>query len=233
MKRILVLGGTHGNELLGVQLVALLKKDPIAGVDALVANPKAVRTGVRFTESDLNRSFGGLYKGTYETRRALRLKQIATKYDMVLDLHNTMTRSNDCSFVGTGCNPELYKLSGQLGLTRCIQATYDCINKACPNTLSVEVSMGGALDDARYWYKTIADLQRGALANSPPVERYKFLTRVTWQQAEQLTTAWRPFVRVSLVDRQILGIAQPVYPIFIGSKLTEYYATLLTKEEVY
>lgn len=56
--RILVLGGMHGNERLGIDLVQLLQIKPIAGVDALIANPRAVARNVRFTESDLNRSFG-------------------------------------------------------------------------------------------------------------------------------------------------------------------------------
>ena len=43
--RVLVLGGMHGNELLGVELVRSLQESPIVGVDVRIANQRAVERG--------------------------------------------------------------------------------------------------------------------------------------------------------------------------------------------
>jgi hypothetical protein len=88
--RILIIGAQHGDERLGPQLYRFLKKDPrrYASVDYLCGNPKAYRQGVRFIESDLNRSFVPNPK-TYEQKRAQKILTIiaAGKYDYVLDIH--------------------------------------------------------------------------------------------------------------------------------------------------
>ena len=57
--KILVLGGMHGNEPLGPEVVKLFKAAPVAGVSAVLANPEAIAANRRFTEEDLNRSFPG------------------------------------------------------------------------------------------------------------------------------------------------------------------------------
>lgn len=230
MRRILVLGGTHGDERLGVQLVSLLKKNPIPGIDAMIANPRAVAANIRYTESDLNRSFGNLFPGTYETKRAKRLITISKRYDVVLDLHNTMTPNNDSSFVGLLCNQQLFGIATALGLNNCIEATYDCINKACGNALSIEISIGGRRDDPLYWYDQLALFVNNQALCEADVAKYRFLRRVTWQDIKELDTSdWRPFEAIKEADQAKLGITEKVYPIFIGSRLTEFYATLITK----
>lgn len=230
MRRVLVIGGTHGNERLGIQLVSLLKKNPLPNIDAIIANPRAVAANTRYTESDLNRSFGDLFPGTYETRRAKYLRAVTGQYDVVLDLHNTMTPDNDSSFVGPDCDPRLFGAAATLGLTNCVEATYDCINKACTNTLSIEISRGGEMDNPLYWYKKLSTFIDERTTAGSSVTKYRFLRRVTWKDAELLDACdWRPFQAVKSSDRKKLGINHEVYPIFIGSRLTEYYATLLTK----
>jgi hypothetical protein len=230
MKQILVLGGMHGNEQLGIALVKLLEAKPIAGINTMIANPRAVTAVTRYTESDLNRSFGTLFPDTYETNRAEQIASLSRQYDVVLDFHNTLTPDNDSSFVGPQCDPRLFAVAADLRLTNCIEATYDCINKFCTNTLSIEISVGGALDDPIYWYVQLQSLMSGVRATVPAVTRYRFLRRVTWQEAETLNTDdWRPFAAIDTSDQMALGVSQVVYPIFIGSTLTEYYATLLIK----
>lgn len=228
---ILVLGGMHGNEQLGIQLVALLKQSPLTGVDALIANPKAVIQSKRFIQTDLNRSFGVSGQSTYETNRADVLTKIASGYDVVLDFHNTQTPANNCAFVGVNCDPMLYTISGALGLVKCIEATYDCINKVCPNVISIEISSADTLDNATYWYEKIQKLLKFDQSRNIPIETFKYKTRLTWEQKKQFdTSTWRPFepLEKSVTDK--LGLGGIIVPIFIGSKLTEYYATLLSKE---
>lgn len=212
-------------------MVALLKKRPIQGVDATLANPEATKAGKRFLESDLNRSFGASFPDTYESRLAARLTALAQSYDVVLDFHNTQTPKNNCAFVGVGCHQRLFSIVKQLGLTRCVEATYDCINKYCLNTISVEISVGDGLDDAMYWYKQIERLVSTNIDCNSPVDVYRFNKRVTWQERSKYKVSdWQPFEELSSKDKRSLGVSGIIVPIFVGSKLTEFYATLLNRE---
>lgn len=228
---ILVIGGMHGNELLGVKLVELLQKRPIPGIDAILANPEAVRQRRRFIESDLNRSFGAQAEETRETARAKELMQLTKKYDIVLDFHNTQAADNNCSFVGVGCQSELYDVMRTLGLTDCIEATYDCINKYCLNTVSIEISCNDRLDNAQFWYEKLIDLtDRASWRGEGGLSVYRFVRRVTWNEYDRYNLeGWRAFGLLDDTDKTRLDISGDIVPIFIGSRLTEYYATLLKR----
>ena len=225
---ILVLGGTHGNELLGIELVRSLGQNPIDGVDALMANPPAVAQAVRFVESDLNRSFGNQPNDTWERRRAKELTEVFTKYDIVLDFHNTQTPQNNCCFTGVNTQAELYSVAARLGFTRVIQATYECMNKYAPNVLSIEVSVGDSKDSVEYWRREIAQMVSMSSKRVRLPDVYRYSRRVTWQERDELgIEKWRPFLPVRATIAQKLHVSEQAVPIFIGSRFTEFYATLL------
>lgn len=229
--KVLVLGGTHGNELLGVRLVQSLQKTPIKNVDICIANPRAVQQDVRFVETDLNRSFGEQERTSYEIDRAKELSWLVKGYDIVLDFHNTQTPNNNCAFVGVDADPILYEVAKSLGYKQVIQATYDCINKYCPNTISMETSVGDGWDDVDVWRRKIAKLVCEPLRADSPLATYRYLCRVTWEESEKLDGAigWQPFIELSEKDKTGLGRQGEIVPIFVGSRLTEYYATLLER----
>lgn len=228
--KVLVIGGMHGNERLGIDLVKRLQAQPIEGVSVLIANPKAVKANQRFTETDLNRSFADKDR-SYETRRANFLKRYVRDFNIVLDFHNTQTPNNNCGFVGVGCSPFLFKTLKLLGMTDCIEATYDCINKYCLNVVSVEISIGDKLDDVEYWYSILKDFNLMQSAKQSQLNIYRFQDRVTWQQKKELGIAnWEPFKPISKQLQNKLNLDGIIVPIFIGSKLTPYYATVLSKE---
>ena len=76
---ILLIGASHGNELLGPKLFSHLlqhRKEVLEYVDMLIGNPRAFAARKRYIESDINRSYntaldtyessaGGLYKELY------------------------------------------------------------------------------------------------------------------------------------------------------------------------
>lgn len=229
--KLLVLGGTHGNEKLGINLVKSLKERPISKVDSLIANPLATERGTRFIETDLNRSFGRQMQSSYEVRRAQQLVRILAEYDLVLDFHNTETPDNNCCFVGESCSDLLYSAVKQLGFSECIEATYDCVNKYCLNTVSIEISMGNRLDSVDYWRKAIEQLVTSNETTSKgSLSIYRFLQRVTWEEKNAFDlSGWKPFVSLGDDDKKALQVSGEVAPIFIGSRLTEYYASLVTK----
>ena len=91
--KILVIGGMHGNEPLGIALVKSLAQEPIDNVDAIFANQKAIANDCRFINSDLNRSFPGDSKSSvYENRRAAEILKMTKDYDLVLDFHYALPR---------------------------------------------------------------------------------------------------------------------------------------------
>lgn len=230
--QILIIGGMHGNEKLGISLVGLLNDNPLPNITTCLANPRAVKRGVRYTETDLNRSFGSQPRETYETGRARTLKRLVADFDVVLDFHNTQTPANNCSFVGVNCQQRLYSVIKTLNLYQCVEATYDCINKYCSNVISIEISNDDPLDDPRYWYCILKSMNERAAADNA-LTIYRFKQRVTWQQQQQYKISdWRPFQPLSTAMKVKLNLSGIIVPIFIGSKLTEYYATLLTKEKI-
>jgi hypothetical protein len=92
--RILIVGAQHGDERLGPRLNRFLRADTsgrYATVDYLCGNPRALRRNVRFTETDLNRSYNTLPAKSYEERRAQKILRIirAGNYDYVLDVHTS------------------------------------------------------------------------------------------------------------------------------------------------
>lgn len=101
---VAIIGGTHGNELTGINLVNNLE----AGVHSLpetldysflIANPDAVAANTRFIDVDLNRQFSlDNLKHTSNTLYELNLAQTinrkigpkdSPRVDFVIDIHNT------------------------------------------------------------------------------------------------------------------------------------------------
>jgi aspartoacylase len=105
IRRVVIVGGTHGNELTGIYLVKkfqqyphLLQRKSLECV-TLLANPKAIAANQRYIDRDLNRCFADKDLAdpaltSYEDRRA---KEIAAqlgpksqpKADVIIDLHST------------------------------------------------------------------------------------------------------------------------------------------------
>ncbi|XP_063810033.1 N-acyl-aromatic-L-amino acid amidohydrolase (carboxylate-forming)-like [Pseudophryne corroboree] len=106
VSRVVVFGGTHGNEMSGVTLAKHWLTNPSElhrktfTVEPCLANPQAVQKCVRFIDKDLNRCFSKELLNSpvaesdpYEVKRA---REIYQKYgngsssmDFVFDLHNT------------------------------------------------------------------------------------------------------------------------------------------------
>jgi succinylglutamate desuccinylase len=105
IRRVVIVGGTHGNELTGIYLIKkfqqypqLLHRQSLECI-TLLANPNAIAANRRYIDRDLNRCFANedLANPTltsYEDRRA---KEIAAqlgpksrpKADVIIDIHST------------------------------------------------------------------------------------------------------------------------------------------------
>lgn len=106
IRRVAIVGGTHGNEFTGAYLIQkfdrhpdLIQRPSFDQTIAILGNPEAFKVARRYTQQDLNRCF--LQKDldnpdleTYEATRAKVLHEILgpkgkSKIDFLLDLHTT------------------------------------------------------------------------------------------------------------------------------------------------
>lgn len=105
IKRVAVVGGTHGNELTGAYLVKkfeyfsdLVTRSSFETI-TLFGNPRAFEIGRRYVDKDLNRCFENAAlldptRSSYEDLRAKTIHQILgpkgqPNVDLILDLHST------------------------------------------------------------------------------------------------------------------------------------------------
>lgn len=104
--RVVIVGGTHGNELTGVYLAQALQANPDQwrypglSLEPILANPQAIQAVQRYIDTDLNRCFlpadlANPELQTWEQRRAKELQQQfqpqgpESAPDWILDLHST------------------------------------------------------------------------------------------------------------------------------------------------
>lgn len=233
--KILVIGGMHGNETLGLEVVRLFRSNPVLAVHTLLANEQAIRANSRFVGQDLNRSFpGDITSRAYELRRAAEILERAKRFDVVLDFHNTSCPKNDCGFVGDTANDNLADVAWAFGLEKVIVADYDCINKVADNCLSVEVSLDSPLNDATLWYERIKLLSRlEKITTKSSIQKYRFVYRMTTEDKERLKLDEQNLIAFQPLDSELadaMGVSSPAYPIFIGDGFTPYnYGGLLNK----
>lgn len=233
--KVLVIGGMHGNETLGLEVVKLFKDNPSREVDILLANEQAIEANCRFVGQDLNRSFPGDSESTeYEPRRAAEILEKAEGYDVVLDFHNTYCPNNDCGFVGETASDGLNDVAWALGLDKVIVADYDCINKAASNCLSVEVSLDSPLNVAKLWYERITTLSRlDSFTAKSKVQKFRFVYRMTVEDKNRLALGSRNLRAFQPLNNELanaMGVSSPAYPIFIADSFTPYnYGGLVNK----
>jgi hypothetical protein len=101
--RILILAATHGNELLGIKLYERLLKQRsvlLESIDFVIGNPRAYAKSLRYTDKDLNRSYG-IGGDEYEATRAREIQEYIhlTQPDIVLDMHTTNCVQPNCLIV--------------------------------------------------------------------------------------------------------------------------------------
>lgn len=133
--RVLIVGGTHGNEWTGIQVIRhyqdhFKKKFPGLSLEFVLANPEAFKLNRRFIDEDLNRAFQYLHetRTSYEHGRAHEIKQLINQAPcFVLDLHTT-TSNMGSTLIVSDYNP--------LNLHLCAQLTaqfQDCRAIGCPD----------------------------------------------------------------------------------------------------
>lgn len=112
IKKIALIGGTHGNEFSGIYLLKKWQQKGLftswntLNITSKISNPRACKNAVRYIETDLNREFGDddlkdMNKTGYESLLAKKLNlefgpKGQSDYDLIIDLHNTTSHMGAC-----------------------------------------------------------------------------------------------------------------------------------------
>jgi aspartoacylase len=129
IKQLAIVGGSHGNELIGVYLVKKFQKFPELinkfsfTTLSLLGNPQAILAGRRYIDEDLNRCFKGENlqinsNYSYELSRAKEIQEILQLQnqnlgEVIIDLHTTTANMGLCIILGN-MHPVLLGLAAHL-----------------------------------------------------------------------------------------------------------------------
>lgn len=101
INQVLLVAGTHGNELSGIYLNKLIKERLYAAdrstfsTTSVIANPKAVEQNIRYVDTDLNRQFSNANNddtsglAEYTVARQFIDRHASKEQQLIVDLHNT------------------------------------------------------------------------------------------------------------------------------------------------
>ncbi len=106
----------HGDERFGALVANQLL---ISGEKTLLANPVAFIKGVRFLDSDLNRSYGETGTRGYEQKRAMQILEQAAKYDTVIDIHSSRAKVGKVAILASD-DPAVLKKVVSLGFHKAV-----------------------------------------------------------------------------------------------------------------
>ena len=151
--RIALVGGTHGNEPIGYEVMQHFRSHKVASrqnsYDCFWANPKAYERKSRYVDSDLNRAFGkNASPQGHEKLRAQEIeKEISGHYDFSIDLHTT-TSNMGLTAIMNNTHPDTRKaalyLTQKIPQIKIIEedvldenSTH--LNRLCPAGLTIEV----------------------------------------------------------------------------------------------
>lgn len=98
---------------------------------SIIGNPRAKDAGVRFVQTDLNRSFGVANPRSYEEKRAKELQKEIQEYDLVLDIYRTDSPSTP--FIAIIANKDHYSYTLPFGPNAVLyipNATFSLIGNA-------------------------------------------------------------------------------------------------------
>lgn len=148
MTKVLLLASQHGNELLGEQLyehLQLFYPKYLNRIDFMIANPIARARGLRFIDSDLNRSYKKPAKN-YEEKQATKIcKYIEnTKPAIVLDLHTTTCDQPSCFIISSINNQNINYLKASK-INKIVTMSNKIVKNSlignCSKAISIEVSI--------------------------------------------------------------------------------------------
>ncbi|MRJ03032.1 MAG: aspartoacylase [Epsilonproteobacteria bacterium] len=242
--RLVISGGVHGNELLGIYLVRSLKEEglsfPNLSIDYLLANPKAIDLCRRYVDRDLNRSFDRemleVDTPIYEYERAKVIAERLAGIDFLIDLHTTTANMGVTLVVSSGDRLSLNMAAELVGWDSSIKVLRwlgsqegAFINSLVPHSLTIEVGpVPQGVLHADLFFKTrrvvlkaLQLLDRGEVEGRRGISCYNITQKIDFPRKEGGELAG--MVHPELQGRDY-GILRPGDPLFIDfrGEVVEY-----------
>ncbi|MFA6132077.1 MAG: succinylglutamate desuccinylase/aspartoacylase family protein [Patescibacteria group bacterium] len=170
----LFIGGTHGDEPIGVRVLEELSKERL-DFDWLIGNEPALQQNTREFEGNLNRSApGDKNSSLYAPRRAAEIIEIAKNYQYTIDLHGTATPSGIFLII-TNPKEENLRLASWLSVSRVV--IWPSFSPELKGPLSEYFSCGleiecGSKDDPRT-ARQLKEILKKFLNNEQPEQKQK------------------------------------------------------------
>ena len=222
---VMVWGGTHGSPPEGeggpgIPLVESLQQRPIyttiGKITADIANPEAVRLGVRYVDTNLVFCISQPQKNknTYEGTIASGVVKKSADRDLVIDMHQQPVASG---FDYLMCGPQVYHYI--LGLAALTEITTIVsgdagLYKRFPQAVVVELSKNSERDDVDYWRSILSKILDEGLTR-PPIKEFTIysLTDLTGMEQQKLDITDKEFSPLEEIPGAdiLFGIDKKVY----------------------
>ena len=185
---ITVLGGTHGNEKTGIDLVSKIENEGLA-IETFLVNKPAINERKRFVDTDINRTVNLPMGENISESKALEiLKSTIRPTDVVIDFHNTTAKNNTCIIVIDEPTELHIKLAGFFGVKNILyipsnNSVLNLYDNLCNVRFAIEIS-NDVVDwfSIDYFYKKLEELEKLSLSeldNKVPLTEVKIFEYVS------------------------------------------------------
>ena len=207
----------------GVPLVRTLQKKPIrtasGRVEAFIANPKAVKRGVRYIDENLAFCLGepASNANTYEGQLVPGILERLRNKDLVVDMHEQPdSGEEDFMYVGSSAALPILGFAAQVGITTIFVGSYG-IYRHYSQAGAADVSKTSQRNDVDYWRAQFETALEEGLP-SPSVEEFTIfaLTSLTTNEIRQLGLNGKrltPFEEIRGAS-DLLKVDRPVYTVY-------------------
>jgi Succinylglutamate desuccinylase / Aspartoacylase family len=193
MREVLVIGGTHGEEMPGINLVGSIQDEEITGIHGILGNPSAVKTGLRFCDDNLALSYPGRWNDrSYERHLANINLRLCYGYDLVVDVHSSEAPGDHYALVGERTSNLALQAIAFMGIQRILvtrKSTSQTLYTYMPNSFGVELSPDSRLRDLEHMRRILGELVTQPLSEQiPEFEVYADLEggAITEEMAQEL-----------------------------------------------
>ncbi|WP_247728745.1 succinylglutamate desuccinylase/aspartoacylase domain-containing protein [Halovivax limisalsi] len=229
---IAVVGGIHGDEPCGVNAIErLLDERPsvTAPVKLVIANERALETGVRYVDEDLNRAFpGDRSAGTHEGRLAARLAD-EVEDCVIWSMHSTQSHAKPFAIVDD-VTDRVKSICPRLPITALVETGPFAEGRLLGSgeTIEVECGLQGTETATENAYRltlafltAVGVLPGDAASRSLPV--FRLVEMIPKESADQYEIFVDNFERVesgtpfAAADGSVRTADEPFYPVLMSA----------------
>ena len=192
-------GGTHPDELLPMEIVAELKRQPINGVSQGIVNTHAAEAGKRLLAMNMQHAYDLSQHASppklWEQRRALEVIKYnrSQPFGAIIDGHTANYGAKDHAWINPkrASSPLILNTLAHLGIQEIVDAgTLHGMLRHADRAVLLEIDTMGPHHNVPFWLETLRSMAQGEITGNARPEDfawYRFVGNVTHEQREQLS----------------------------------------------